>query len=72
MAAFNRRQFLKAGGAGAAAVFSSYPGAAFAQGIGTSAPFDDYKALVCVFLLGWPIGIASFATFLPRPGPPQR
>ena len=46
MAAFNRRQFLKASGAGAAAAFSSYPGGAFAQGIGTSAPFDDYKALI--------------------------
>ncbi len=63
MAAFNRRQFLKVIGAGAATAFSSYPGGAFAQGIGTSAPFDDYKALVCVFLLG---GNDSFNMLVPR------
>ena len=63
MAAFNRRQFLKASGAGAAAAFSTYPGGAFAQGIGTGAPFDDYKALVCVFLFG---GNDSFNMLVPR------
>jgi len=63
MATFNRRQFLKASGAGAAAAFSTYPGGAFAQGIGTGAPFDDYKALVCVFLFG---GNDSFNMLVPR------
>ena len=43
MAAFNRREFLKKTGAGAAAAatFAAYPGAAFSQIIGTSAPFPD-------------------------------
>lgn len=63
MAAINRRQFLKASGVGAAAAFAACPGAAFAQGIGTSAPFDDYKALVCVFLFG---GNDSFNLLVPR------
>ena len=61
MAAFNRRQFLKAGGASAA--FASTPGLAFAQGVGTAAPFPDYKALVCVFLFG---GNDSFNMLVPR------
>ena len=61
MAAFNRRQFLKASGATAA--FASCPGMAFAQGIGTSAPFPDYKALVCVFMFG---GNDSFNMVVPR------
>lgn len=63
MAAFNRRQFLMATGAGAAAAFASYPGGAFAQGVGVAAPFDDYKALVCVFLFG---GNDSFNMLVPR------
>ena len=63
MAAFNRRQFLKATGAGAAAAFASYPGGAFAQGVGMVAPFGDYKALVCVFLFG---GNDSFNMLVPR------
>ena len=63
MAAFNRRQFLKAFSAGAVAAFSGYPGGVFSQGIGTSAAFNDYKALVCVFLLG---GNDSFNMLVPR------
>ena len=63
MEAFNRRQFLKAGGAGAAAAFASHPGSAFAQAVGLTAPFDDYKALVCVFLFG---GNDSFNLLVPR------
>jgi len=63
MAAINRRQFLKASGATAA--FSSYPGMAFSQGIGTAAPFPDYKALVCVFMFG---GNDSFNMVVPRSG----
>jgi len=65
MAAFNRREFLKKTGAGtaAAAAFATYPGAAFSQVIGTSAPFPDYKALVCVFLFG---GNDSYNMLVPR------
>jgi len=61
MAAFNRRQFLKAGGATAA--IASCPGIAFSQGIGTVAPFTDYKALVCVFMFG---GNDSYNMVVPR------
>jgi uncharacterized protein (DUF1501 family) len=63
MAAINRRQFLKASGATAA--FASYPGMAFSQGIGTAAPFPDYKALICIFMFG---GNDSFNMVVPRSG----
>lgn len=63
MAAINRREFLKKAGAGAAAAFATNPGTAFSQVIGTSAPFSDYKALVCVFLFG---GNDSFNMLVPR------
>jgi len=65
MAVFNRREFLKKSSAGAAAIaaVAAYPGAAFSQVIGTSAPFPDYKALVCVFLYG---GNDSFKMLVPR------
>ena len=63
MVIFNRRQFIKASGAGAAAAFASQPGSAFAQAVGMTAPFDDYKALVCVFLFG---GNDSFNMLVPR------
>jgi uncharacterized protein (DUF1501 family) len=53
MAAFNRRE----------SAFAAYPGAAFSQVIGTSAPFPDYKALVCVFLFG---GNDSYNMLVPR------
>lgn len=61
MNSLNRRRFLKLGAATAA--FSACPGAAFSQSIGTSAPFTDYKALVCVFLFG---GNDSFNMVVPR------
>jgi uncharacterized protein (DUF1501 family) len=61
MAAFSRRQFLQASGATAA--LASCPGMAFAQGIGTSAPFPDYKALVCIFMFG---GNDSYNMLVPR------
>jgi len=61
MQRINRRELIKAGGA--AAAFASCPGAAFSQMIGTTAPFPDYKALVCVFLLG---GNDSFNMLVPR------
>lgn len=65
MADINRREFLKKSGASAAAtaVFAAYPGAAFSQIIGTSAPFPDYKALVCVFLFG---GNDSYNMLVPK------
>ncbi|MFQ5547080.1 MAG: DUF1501 domain-containing protein [Woeseia sp.] len=62
MTAINRREFIKASSAGAAA-FAACPGAAFSQVIGTNAPFPDYKALVCVFLFG---GNDSFNMLVPR------
>ncbi len=63
MAVFTRRQIIKAGSAGAAAAFASHPGITFAQAAGVSAPFNDYKALVCVFLFG---GNDSFNMLMPR------
>jgi uncharacterized protein (DUF1501 family) len=65
VATINRREFLKKTGTGAvaAAAFATYPGAAFSQVIGTSAPFPDYKALVCVFLFG---GNDSYNMLVPR------
>jgi len=64
MTSINRRKFIQA--STAAATFAACPGAAFSQGIGTSAPFPDYKALVCVFLFG---GNDSFNMVVPRSGP---
>lgn len=53
MKKFNRRDFLRtSGAAAAAATFAHVPGLAWSQGIGTTAPFPDYKALVCVFMFG--------------------
>ena len=65
MSAMSRRDFLRKTSAGAAATaaFAAYPGAAFSQGIGTAAPFPDYKALVCVFMLG---GNDSYNMLVPR------
>ena len=59
----NRRQFLKS--SGIAASLGSLPGVSFAQGMSTAAPFNDYKALVCVFLFG---GNDSFNMLVPRSG----
>jgi uncharacterized protein (DUF1501 family) len=60
----NRRSFLKSGGAAAAAAtFASTPGAAFSQVVGGGAPFNDYRALVCVFMFG---GNDSFNMLVPR------
>ena len=63
MDSINRRQFLRAG---AAATLAATPGASFAQGLSSSAPFSDYKALVCVFLFG---GNDSFNMLVPASGP---
>ena len=64
MTILNRRELLANGTAAAAApAFAHYPGAAFSQVLGTSAPFPDYKALVCVFLFG---GNDSYNMVVPR------
>ena len=57
----NRRDFLKRSSAAAALV--SAPGFAYSQGFGIAAPFNDYRALVCVFLHG---GNDSFNMVVPN------
>jgi len=61
MKALNRRDFLKT--SGAAAVFAATPGLAYSQVVGVAGPFDDYRALVCVFLFG---GNDSFNMLVPN------
>ena len=61
MTSMNRREFLRS--SGAAAVFAATPGLAYSQVVGSSAAFDDYRALVCVFLFG---GNDSFNMLVPR------
>ncbi len=64
MDAINRRRFLKAATAGGLAyAFGRTPQAAFGATSGANADFDDYKALVCVFLFG---GNDSFNVLVPR------
>ncbi len=63
MAGIKRRDFLKHSSAVAAAAFASTPGLAYSQVVGSGAPFNDYKALVCVFLYG---GSDSFNMIVPR------
>jgi uncharacterized protein (DUF1501 family) len=64
MTKMNRRNFLRSSGAAAtAATFAATPGLAWSQGVGTTAPFPDYKALVCVFLHG---GNDSFNMVVPN------
>ena len=65
MKQINRRDFLKQAGATTATstVLAHCPSMAFSHGVGTTAPFDDYKALVCVFLHG---GNDSYNMVIPR------
>jgi len=64
MKKLNRREFLmKSSAAAAGAAFAHYPGMVFSQGVGTTAPFGDYKALVCLFLHG---GNDSYNMLVPR------
>ena len=64
MKKINRRDFLKSSSvAAAAATIASAPGMAYSQVIGGAAPFDDYRALVCVFLHG---GNDSFNMLVPN------
>jgi uncharacterized protein (DUF1501 family) len=61
MKTLNRRDFLKT--SGAAAMFAATPGLAYSQVVGSAGPFDDYRALVCVFLFG---GNDSFNMLVPN------
>jgi len=61
MKALNRRDFLKT--SGAAAMFAATPGLAYSQVVGGAGPFDDYRALVCVFMFG---GNDSFNMLVPN------
>lgn len=61
MKAMNRRDFLI--NSGAAATLAATPGLAYTQVVGGAGPFDDYRALVCVFLHG---GNDSFNMLVPR------
>ena len=65
MKKINRREFLKrsASAAAVSSAFAHVPGMAWSQGMGTSAPFPDYKALVCVFMFG---GNDSYNMVVPR------
>ena len=65
MKRINRREFLKrsASAAAAGSAFAHVPGMAWSQSMGTSAPFPDYKALVCVFMFG---GNDSYNMVVPR------
>ena len=67
MKRISRRDFIKtSSAAAAAAAFASTPGLAYTQVIGTTVPFNDYRALVCVFLHG---GNDSFNMLVPNTGP---
>ena len=57
----NRRNFLQA--SAAASLFAATPGVSFSQVVGSAGPFNDYRALVCVFLFG---GNDSFNMLVPR------
>src|SRR5688572_28126846 len=59
----SRRDFLRVAGASAASFLLARPHDAIGQMVGGSAPFTDYRALVCVFLFG---GNDSFNMLVPR------
>ena len=61
MKTLNRRDFLRT--SGAAALFAATPGLAYSQVVGGGGAFDDYRALVCVFLFG---GNDSYNMLVPR------
>ena len=61
MKLLNRRDFLRT--SAAAATFAATPGLAYSQVVGGPGPFDDYRALVCVFLFG---GNDSFNMLVPN------
>lgn len=59
MKKINRRTFLQT----SSAVLAATPGMSYAQAMGGSGSFTDYRALVCVFLFG---GNDSFNMLVPR------
>ena len=59
----SRRDFLRVAGTSAAGFLLARPHDAIGQMLGGSAPFADYRALVCVFLFG---GNDSFNMLVPR------
>ncbi len=61
MKLLNRRDFLRT--SAAAAAFAATPGLAYSQVVGGTGPFNDYRALVCVFLFG---GNDSFNMLVPN------
>lgn len=63
----NRRDFLGAGGA--AALLAATPGVACSRVIHCPVAFDDYRALVCVYLVG---GNDSYNMLVPGSGPEYR
>lgn len=64
MKKINRREFIRNSSAAAvAATIANTPGFAYSQVVGATAPFDDYRALVCVFLHG---GNDSFNMLVPK------
>jgi uncharacterized protein (DUF1501 family) len=62
MSKISRREFLKKSSL-AAGVLAATPGMAYSQGMGGSGPFNDYRAMVCVFMFG---GNDSFNMLVPR------
>jgi uncharacterized protein (DUF1501 family) len=61
MKALNRRDFLRT--SSAAALFAATPGLAYSQVMGGTGSFNDYRALVCVFMFG---GNDSYNMLVPR------
>ena len=59
----SRRDFLALTGASAASFLLARPHGAIGQMVGGSGPFNDYRALVCLFLFG---GNDSFNMLVPR------
>ena len=59
----SRRDFLRFTGASATSFLLARPHDAIGQMVGGSGPFNDYRALVCVFLFG---GNDSFNMLVPR------
>jgi len=58
-----RRDFLRLAGTSAAGLLLARPHSAVGQMVGGSGPFNDYRALVCLFLFG---GNDSFNMLVPR------
>ena len=61
MKTLSRRDFIR--NSSAAALLAATPGLAYSQVAGGIAPFDDYRALVCIFLFG---GNDSFNMLVPN------